>query len=112
MDFSALMDVRHHLSVAHHVPGRIRVKFGLKLLCDVGAKQALERLGGGELPPAILSARINPMGRSVVVEYDAGTVDPGSLEELLTTRDGARFAELAREFEGTLLPYQGQGDKA
>ena len=86
MDFSVLMDLRHHLSVAHHVPGRIRVKFGLKLLCDPGAKQALERLGGRELPPAILSARINPMGRSVVVEYDAGAVDPGRLEELLTTR--------------------------
>lgn len=112
MDFSVLMDVRHHLSVAHHVPGRIRVKFGLKLLCDPGAKQALESLGQGELPPAILGARINPMGRSVVVEYDAGAVDPGRLEELLTTRDDARFEELAREFEGTLLPDKGQGGRS
>jgi len=106
MDFNLLMEFRQYLTVAHHVPGRIRVKFSLKLLGDPRAKQVVDSAGTRELPPAIRSIRFNALGRSVVVEYDTDALDPGKLEELLTTRDSARFEELVTEFQDELLPEQ------
>jgi hypothetical protein len=110
MDFNLLMDLRHYLTVAHHVPGRLRIKFGMKLLGDPRAKEIMNRVGARDLPPAIRSTRVNPLGRSVVIEYDAEAVDPGRLEELLTTGDCQRFEKLANEFKDILSPNHRQGD--
>lgn len=106
MDFKLLMELRQYLSVAHHVPGRIRVKFSLKLLGDPRAKKAMDQAGTKNLPPAVYSTRLNPLGRSVVIEYDPEAVDPNALAELLTTSDNARFEELAKELKEVLLPEQ------
>lgn len=106
MDFNLLMDLRRYLTVAHHVPGRIRVKFSLKLLSDPRAGEAMRQAGTKELPPAIRSMRTNPLGRSVVIEYDPDVLNPDKLAELLTTGDGERFEALAEELRETLLPEQ------
>ena len=103
MDFKLLMDLRQYLTIAHHVPGRIRIKFAFRMLKDPRAKRLKDETEGKTPPPAILNTRVNPMGRSVVIEYDPELIDPGKLAEVMTTGDQERFKELAAEFEGILM---------
>ncbi|MDD4732071.1 MAG: hypothetical protein PHX58_09075 [Desulfovibrio sp.] len=102
MDFNLLMPLRRHLTVAHHVPGRIRIKFGLGLLADPQAGKLMDEARKQDLPPAVRSTRLNPLGRSVVIEYDPETLPPAQLAELLTTKDAERFTTLARELSQAL----------
>ncbi|NDV18412.1 hypothetical protein GO013_03135 [Pseudodesulfovibrio sp. JC047] len=98
MDFKLLMELRHHLTIKHHVPGRIRIKFALALLADSRA-QALKKDAGDSPPPFIRNTSVNLFTRMVVIEYDPDVIVPEKLHEALTTEDPARFTELAAEFE-------------
>lgn len=46
--------------------------------------------------------RLNTLARSVIIEYDAESVSPALLEELVTTGDDARAAEILRELDTIL----------
>ncbi len=103
MDFQLLMELREHLSVAHHVRGRIRLRFSLGLLTDGRAMGLLASAKGAPLPAAVRGVRLNVAARSVVLEYDPEIVQPRVLEEVLTTDDENRFRVLAEELK-TLAP--------
>jgi hypothetical protein len=102
MDFKTLMDLREYLTVQHHVPGRIRLKFGLKLLADPRANSLKEEVGGEPLPPCIRKTKLNMFTRNVIIEYDPEVIVPEKLHEALTTDDEARFEELAAELEAVM----------
>ena len=99
MDFNTLMDLRGYLTIQHHVPGRIRLKFGIKLLADPRARSLKEEVGGETLPPSIRNTKLNMFTRNVIIEYDPEIIVPETLHEALTTDDEARFQELAAELE-------------
>lgn len=104
MDFSLLMELRHHLTIKHHVPGRIRVSFTLKLLNDPRA-QELKNNARTTPPPCIHDVQLNLFARSIIVEYDQDIIIPEKLHEALTTTDQGRFEELAAEFESIMTAY-------
>lgn len=62
-----LLRIAPHVAIAHHIPGRIRLKISLE-----GARA----VNGGGIAmdgiriPGIRSMRINGFARSVVIEYD------------------------------------------
>ncbi len=92
-DVSALLGMRRHLSVAHHLPGRIRLRLGPALWG--GASQidraAFQRLLDGL--EGIREVRLNKAVASVVIEYDPAHVPPQSWETLLRG-DAAAAGEL------------------
>lgn len=106
MDFKTLMELRHHLSIRHHVPGRIRIQFGLKLLADPRARALKEEAADRPQPPFIKQTKVNLFTRNVVVEYDPAVVPPETLHEALTTEDEARFEELAAELESIVIAQE------
>ena len=99
MNFSDLMSLRKHLSIQHHVPGRIRIKFALALLADPRARAVQEAAKGRGQPACVRSVRVNMLTRNIVIEYDPAVVTPEKLHEALTTRDEDRFNQLAAELE-------------
>ncbi|MEF2230785.1 MAG: hypothetical protein V3571_07640 [Pseudodesulfovibrio sp.] len=99
MNFSDLMSLRKHLSIQHHVPGRIRIKFGLALLADPRAKAVKEAAKGRRQPACVRDVRVNLLTRNIVIEYDPAVVRPEILHEALTTGDEDRFNQLAAELE-------------
>ena len=103
MDFELLFGMRSHVSVAHHVPGRIRLKVSLAALADPRVKEMIKNKGGHALPKGVKNYRVNFFSRSVIVEYDQAVINPSNLNEALTTSDESRFEQLAEEFR-TLLP--------
>lgn len=93
-----LIALRDCLDVAHHVPGRIRIRFSLKILTRPAAHRLLDATDGGRAVPGFRGMRVNASARSVVIEYDPAVIAPDKLEEALTTRDEARLAGLVEEF--------------
>lgn len=62
-----LLKIAPHAKIAHHVPGRIRLKISVE-----GIK-ALNGTLNAEDPiriPGILSTRINTFARSIIIDYD------------------------------------------
>lgn len=64
---SELLRLIPHLEVAHHIPGRIRLKIllsGLGAVKDVDLKALVLGI------PGVLDMRVNASARSVVIEYN------------------------------------------
>lgn len=63
--------LRPHLAIAHHVPGRIRLRVGFGALSVIGeagaAAPTLDHLAPLFAPGSI---RVNPQARSVVITHD------------------------------------------
>ena len=74
-----LLDIVPHLEIAHHIPGRIRLRIsfsGIESLQGVDLENYVNQI------PGILSARVNALALSAVVEYDPERLDPGLWEAL------------------------------
>ena len=87
-DLDTLLALRGHVHVAHHVPGRIRLRITPTLVKSAWRvdrdriEQALRSIRG------IGGVRINPAAGSVVVEYVPSRVAPETWDVLLTGDEG------------------------
>ncbi len=84
--------------VAHHIPGRIRVRIAPRVLADREVLKILKAAAAsnGNLfqGPAIISARMNATAGSMVIEYDSDLIAPEILEEFFATQNPARIEKL------------------
>ncbi|WP_027721787.1 hypothetical protein [Maridesulfovibrio zosterae] len=101
MNFHKIVDLEKYLDVAHHVPGRIRVKFSPLILTKPAAICAMRE--HSELPAAIFNARVNMAARSVVIEYDSEAILPDVIEELIQGTDKKKKAQIISDLYGKLM---------
>jgi len=79
--------LRRHLSIVHHVPGRLRLRVGAGILATpIGVEREaasawLQAIGG------IRSVRVNALAASVIVHYDPHRLAPATWETLLEGTD-------------------------
>lgn len=99
-DDSELLRFTRYLRIAHHIPGRIR----LKLVADL-ADADMDLLGGAKRFHAALSGRagirsisLNPLARSCTVEYDAAIIPSSAWPDLLAGTRSAAAAILLDTF--------------
>ena len=89
-----LMTIAPHTEVAHHIPGRIRLRIlasGLDVVRRIDVGGAIGAL------PGIKSIRVNPLVGSVVIEYDTGKLPYGLWENIRKLRTEPQIAEQIRE---------------
>ena len=88
--------------IAHHIPGRIRLKFNSTILTILpklnGIEKEIRRVA--EQIKAIKDIRLNPLAGSVVVQYDTGLLPPDFWQQVVEEKDLGRLKEMVR----TLLP--------
>ena len=75
-----LYQAADYARIAHHIPGRVRLKFSLaakKGLKDVDLSPAIEDL------PGIRHYRLNTKNGSVVIEYDTQVISQSLWENLI-----------------------------
>lgn len=68
-----LLALVSHLEIAHHIPGRIRLRIKLTGLSTL-SKVDLEAITSAI--PGIHSVRVNALARSAVIEYDSMQISP------------------------------------
>lgn len=104
MNSQQLQDLCRILTIAHHIPGRIRITLDRSALAADRAPAAadldaflasLERLQG------IQDVRLNPMALSCTITYDTAEIGADAWVALLEGRadqDGHRLAELVLSY--------------
>ena len=89
-----LMCIAPHTEVAHHIPGRIRLRIlasGLSVVRRIDVRSVIGAL------PGIKSIRVNALAGSVVIEYDTGKLPFTLWESMLQLRNKPHLADQIRE---------------
>ncbi|MDL1959419.1 MAG: hypothetical protein LWX01_05315 [Deltaproteobacteria bacterium] len=79
-----LLDIVPHLEIAHHIPGRIRLRIsssGIESLLGMDLASHVNQI------PGILDVRVNALALSAIVEYDPERLDPKLWEALAGLKD-------------------------
>lgn len=105
-DASSLLELRRHLSIAHHLPGRIRLRvspaiYGCAPGFDAGKSRALlGKLWG------IRDVRVNMAAASVLIEYDPKLISLEEWETLVRGDAAAAGAVLRHWLDRACQPDQ------
>jgi hypothetical protein len=91
-DLTPLLALRRHLHIAHHVPGRVRLKISLSALQDVSRADAEKVLRLLESAHGIENVRLNAAARSVVITYERARIAPEDWEVLVHGEPEAALA--------------------
>ncbi len=89
-----LIEVAAQTAIAHHVPGRIRLKVklsGLLLAQDLDAADLMKCFIG------ILDARTNAAARSIIISYDESVISPHFWERMVNGKKDPSLRQSARE---------------
>lgn len=104
-------ELRSLLAIAHHIPGRIRLKIDPKIR-DHPSVHLLEKLAKGAGSSGIFSVRLNILAHSVVIEYDSSIINPETFDIFLGRTDPGEIRRVAQDIAGlfgtTLPPPQGE----
>ena len=92
MDFKTLAELRDKLTVKHHIPGRLRLKFAAALLTDPKALAIAKN--PPPLPGGVTNVDINPISRTMLLEYDPARIDPDALQRLVEAGSDEQAAAL------------------
>lgn len=84
------------LSVAHHIPGRIRLKLDGPLDAEVKAAATQAKQFGDSLSTmaGIRSVALNPLAKSCTIEYDISIIPSSAWSGLLNGEDTPDSASL------------------
>ncbi|AFJ47897.1 hypothetical protein [Shimwellia blattae] len=81
-DLNSLMTLRRYVDIAHHIPGRLRLRFTSKLVSSL-SKNRLSELENLCAPDGYLrSYTLNTATGSLLLEYNAGALPPALLSQL------------------------------
>lgn len=75
-----LVRLAPHMLIAHHIPGRIRLKVlpsGIEMARETDIQDLVRSV------PGIRNIRLNPLNRSVVIEYDVARFPSDLWENML-----------------------------
>lgn len=97
-----LIPLLEEAEIAHHIPGRIRLKFNHGILARLPKINGIEKKiqGMADQVEAIKDIRLNFFTGSVVVQYNTGIISPDFWQEVVGEKDVEQLKEKAR----TLLP--------
>jgi hypothetical protein len=83
IDPEILLRVRAHLKIAHHVPGRIRLRFAPSILAavpEIATAKGSDLLDGLR---GVENVRVNAAASSLVVTYNPESLPPNWWERLI-----------------------------
>lgn len=83
-DLGPFLGLRRHVGIAHHVPGRIRMKLSGLALADLVRLDIRPFTGLLDRICGITALRVNPAALSVVIEYDVRVIAMSDWGRLLT----------------------------
>ncbi len=95
-----LIPLLEEAEIAHHIPGRIRLRFNHSILAKLpklnGIEKEIQKIT--DQIEAIKDIRLNLHAGSVVVQYDTDLLPPEFWEELVAEKHIDRLREMARRF--------------
>lgn len=109
MSETELLELSNFLTMAHHIPGRLRLKLD-PAIKQHPAAALLENMARNTPNTGMLGMRLNVLARSLVIEYDPERIPPEEITNFLTAtdQDAARrsIATIAGLFGFTLAAHK------
>jgi predicted ABC-class ATPase len=104
LDLAPFLDLRRHLRIAHHIPGRIRLRIGASVFKELGGvdRSLFDRILGAI--DGITDVRVNAAAGSVVIAYAPGKIQSQWWDTLLNAEDGQAIGLLHQLLDGALAP--------
>lgn len=105
MDLDLMLGLRSHIHIGSHVPGRLKLKFGLGV---IGNPKIIEyvKVNGfgppkGQHMPGVKKTSFNPLTRCMTMVYDKDVIEPEMLHKLFICENETEFEALANELAET-----------
>lgn len=95
MDLRVLAELKEYLTVKQHTPGRLKVKVDLAIKNHPKLPELQNAAKGGN--SAIKKTNLNIFTQILTVDYDSVMLPFEALQELLSSNDQDRIAQLATE---------------
>jgi hypothetical protein len=94
LDLTPFLDLRRHLRIAHHIPGRIRLRIAASVFKELGGvdRSLFDRILGAI--DGINDVRVNAAAGSVVIAYAPAKIRSHWWDTLLQAEDGQAIALL------------------
>jgi hypothetical protein len=100
MDLELMLGLRDHISVDSHVPGKLKLKFGIKVIANPKVILYVKDNGfgppKGQDMPGVGKTSFNPLTRCMTMNYDATVLKPELLQELFTCKCEKDFQNAAQ----------------
>lgn len=88
IDARTVRDIAARLRIAHHIPGRVRLKLDGNAVGLAGVGAAIGGfIEAARTVPGIRAVTLNPFAQSCLVEYDSDVICPSAWQDLI---DGTR----------------------
>ena len=78
------LKLRSQVQLAHHIPGRIRLKASNELIFHLIQKKTEKLLALYSLPPALKTFQVHRSSCSAIIEYDTALLKPQLLQQLFS----------------------------
>ena len=104
IDLTPFLDLRRHLKIAHHIPGRIRLRVGASVFKDLGKIDTgvFDKILGAI--DGIHDVRVNAAAGSVVIAYIPTVIQSSWWETLLKADNDTAISLLQRLLDAELAP--------
>ncbi|MEI6896918.1 MAG: hypothetical protein V5786_05425 [Psychromonas sp.] len=83
-NIETVLKLRRWVSIAHHIPGRIRLKYKLGILAHFIKFSRKEMEQTVQKIPALKHYKLNTVTGSLVIEYDVDQIKPQQIEALFS----------------------------
>lgn len=98
MDLRILAELKEYLAIKQHTPGRLKIKVDLAIRNHPKLPELQNAAKGNS--SAIKKTNLNVFTQTLTVDYDSSVLQYEGLQELLTSSDPERVAQLAAELSG------------
>jgi hypothetical protein len=104
MDKSALLELRPLLEVAHHLPGRLRLRLrpGRAMRTILDSTPALETSDLSSQLPGLLAVERNTFTGSILIHYDPEVLPFSQVDHFFRTDSASRATEILHQLFSTL----------
>ncbi len=107
MKYTDFLELRSLIKVAHHIPGRIRLKFSPDILSHPAAPFLKDLATNSEVQEKLvdkgfINATPNLMARSLVLEYETSRIAPQTLDTFFNGKDIDEVTQLAMQVAALL----------
>jgi hypothetical protein len=78
------LKLRKWVSIGHHIPGRIRLKYKLGIIAQLARFRNKEIEQAIASVPAFKNYKINASTGSILIEYDTASIQPSTIDALFS----------------------------
>lgn len=105
MNLDLMLGIRSHITIGSHVPGKLKLKFGLGVIKNPKVIDYVKVNGfgppKGQDMPGVKKTRFNPLTRCMTMEYDKEVIEPKLLHRLFVSKSEEEFETIATQLANT-----------